>query len=140
VEGFWTLVVVTALAVAVGVFWRRREGRVRTVIAAPETTVPLAALGVDPMAAEVTLLQFSSAFCAPCRSTRRVLTEVTRLVPVVRHVEVDAESHLDAVRAFGVRSTPTTLLIGRDGRVVNRVVGEPELGDVITAVALHLAR
>ena len=59
----------------------------------------LAELGVTP--AKATLLQFSSAFCAPCRAVRRVSSEVAALVPGVRHVEVDAESHLEAVRALG---------------------------------------
>ena len=46
-----------------------------------------------------TLLQFSSAFCAPCRATRRMLADVAGMVPGVTHVEVDAEEHLDLVRA-----------------------------------------
>ncbi|MFY9915662.1 MAG: thioredoxin family protein, partial [Nocardioidaceae bacterium] len=45
-----------------------------------------------------TLLQFSSAFCAPCRVTRRILGEVAALVPGVTHVEIDAEHHLELVR------------------------------------------
>ena len=48
-----------------------------------------------------TLLQFSSAFCAPCRATRRTLAEVAAMVPGVTHVEVDAEHHLDLVRRLG---------------------------------------
>src|SRR6187397_385991 len=35
-----------------------------------------------------TLLQFSSAFCAPCRATRRILADVSSTVPGVAHVEV----------------------------------------------------
>src|SRR5687768_1652012 len=42
-----------------------------------------------------TLLQFSSAFCAPCRATRRILSDVAEAVPGVAHIEVDAEHHLD---------------------------------------------
>ena len=60
-------------------------------------------LGVEP--ARATLLQFSSAFCAPCRAVRRVSAEVAGMVAGVRHVEVDAESHLEAVRALGIERT-----------------------------------
>jgi len=67
-------------------------------------------LGVGP--AEVTLLQFSSAFCAPCRAVRRVSTEVAEMVPGVQHVEIDAESHLDEVRELGIWRTPTLLVLG----------------------------
>ena len=43
---------------------------------------PLDGLDHDP-GERATLLQFSSAFCAPCRATRRVLGEVAELVPGV---------------------------------------------------------
>jgi thiol-disulfide isomerase/thioredoxin len=85
--------------------------------------VLLRELGVLPAAA--TLLQFSSAFCAPCRALRRVSTEVVTLLPDVQHVEVDAESHLDAVRALGIWRTPTLLVLDAGGRVVKRATGVP---------------
>jgi len=93
----------------------------------------LAGLGVDA-ATPVTLLQFSSAFCAPCRATRRVLGEVADMVDGVRHVEVDAESHLDAVRALDIWRTPTTLVVA-GGQVVQRASGVPAKAQVVAAVA-----
>ena len=69
----------------------------------PRAPVLLDGLGHDP-GERATLLQFSSAFCAPCRATRRVLGEVAELVPGVRHVEVDAEHHLELVRRLGHRA------------------------------------
>ena len=83
----------------------------------------LAALGVGP--AQATLLQFSSAFCAPCRALRRVSSEVALMVTGVQHVEVDAESHLEAVRALGIWRTPTLLVLDAEGRVVKRATGVP---------------
>jgi thiol-disulfide isomerase/thioredoxin len=81
-----------------------------------------------------TLLQFSSAFCAPCRATRRVLSDVATSVPGVNHVEVDAEHHLDLVRALGVLRTPTTLVLDADGREVSRAAGTPRAGQVLAAL------
>ncbi|MFJ3640642.1 TlpA family protein disulfide reductase [Streptomyces sp. NPDC090108] len=81
-----------------------------------------------------TLVQFSSAFCAPCRATRRVLGEVAAMVPGVSHVEVDAEARLDLVRALGVLKTPTVLVLDADGRVVRRAAGQPRKADVIAAL------
>lgn len=99
----------------------------------------LATLGVEP--ARATLLQFSSAFCAPCRSLRRVSSEVAALLPGVSHVEVDAESHLEAVRALGIWRTPTLLVLDESGRVVKRATGVPAkpqliavLGEILPAV------
>jgi thiol-disulfide isomerase/thioredoxin len=95
-------------------------------------------LGVDP-ATPVTLVQFSSAFCAPCRTTRRVLADVAGLVAGVTHLEVDAESHLDAVRALDIWRTPTTLIVA-GGRVVQRASGVPAKAQVLAAVAPMLDR
>jgi thiol-disulfide isomerase/thioredoxin len=81
-----------------------------------------------------TLLQFSTAFCAPCRSTRRVLDEVARIVPGVAHLEVDAEHHLDLVRRLGILRTPTTLVLDPHGREVSRAAGAPSKQAVIASL------
>ncbi|MET0424915.1 MAG: thioredoxin family protein [Actinoplanes sp.] len=93
----------------------------------------LADLGVGP--APATLLQFSSAFCAPCRAVRRVSSEVAAMLPDVQHVEVDAESHLDAVRALGIWRTPTLLILDADGRITKRATGVPAKPQLIAALA-----
>ncbi len=92
----------------------------------------LTALGVGP--AQVTLLQFSSAFCAPCRALRRVSSEVAGMVSGVRHVEVDAESHLEAVRALGIWRTPTLLVLDAEGRVIKRATGVPGKAQLIAVL------
>jgi thiol-disulfide isomerase/thioredoxin len=94
----------------------------------------LTALGVQ-LGTPATLLQFSSAFCAPCRATRRVLIEVTGLLDGVRHVEVDAESQLAAVRALDIWRTPTVLVVDADGRIVQRASGVPAKAQVVAALA-----
>jgi thiol-disulfide isomerase/thioredoxin len=89
-----------------------------------------------PLGERATLVQFSSAFCAPCRATRRVLDEVARLVEGVRHVEIDAEAHLELVRRLGVLKTPTVLVLDADGSVVRRASGQPRKADVIAALGV----
>lgn len=86
-----------------------------------------------------TLVQFSSAFCAPCRATRRVLADVTGLVDGVRHIELDAESHLELVRRLDVVRTPTVLVLDPSGVVVTRAVGQPRKAEVVAAVGLAVA-
>ena len=86
-----------------------------------------------------TLLQFSSAFCAPCRATRRVLSEVVDVVPGVVHVEVDAEHHLDLVRRLGILRTPTTLILDSHGREVSRAAGAPAKDAVLATLARAIA-
>lgn len=82
-----------------------------------------------------TLLQFSSAFCAPCRATRRTLADVAAAVPGVVHVEVDAEHHLELVRRLGIMRTPTTLVLDPHGREVTRAAGAPRKEQVLSALA-----
>ncbi|MCW2726525.1 MAG: thiol reductase thioredoxin [Frankiales bacterium] len=127
------LIAVLAVTTAVGLFWKSRQGRVRTVVAEDSLLPTLAELGEQP-GERATLLQFSSAFCAPCRATRRILTEVAEMVPGVRHVEVDAEAHLDVVRRLNILKTPTTLILDRDGRVTQRAAGPPRKADVVAAL------
>jgi thiol-disulfide isomerase/thioredoxin len=81
-----------------------------------------------------TLLQFSSAFCAPCRATRRTLADVAGQVPGVSHVEVDAEAHLDLVRTLSILRTPTTLVLDERGREVTRASGAPKPAQVLAAL------
>jgi thiol-disulfide isomerase/thioredoxin len=87
-----------------------------------------------PLGERATLVQFSSAFCAPCRATRRVLAEVTGMVEGVRHVEIDAEAQLDLVRRLHILKTPTVLVLDADGSVVRRASGQPRRADVIAAL------
>ncbi|MGE7436844.1 TlpA family protein disulfide reductase [Kitasatospora sp. NPDC001175] len=81
-----------------------------------------------------TLVQFSTAFCQPCRATRRVLAEVAGMVAGVAHVEIDAEERLELVRRLEIRRTPTVLVLDADGRVVRRASGQPRRADVIVAL------
>jgi thiol-disulfide isomerase/thioredoxin len=82
-----------------------------------------------------TLVQFSSAFCAPCRATRHTLAAVAGQVPGVVHVEIDAEHHLDLVRRLGVLRTPTTLVLDAAGREASRAAGAPRRDQVLAALA-----
>jgi thiol-disulfide isomerase/thioredoxin len=131
VTGVLVLVVTLMVATLAGVLLRRRSGQHR-VIASGDRVGP-ADIGAQ-LGERATLLQFSSAFCQPCRATRRVLGEVSQIVPGVRHVEVDAESHLDLVRRLDVRRTPTVLLLDADGVVSTRASGQPTRQQVIAAL------
>ncbi|WP_031079256.1 TlpA family protein disulfide reductase [Streptomyces sp. NRRL WC-3742] len=85
-----------------------------------------------------TLVQFSTAFCQPCRATRRVLAEVAGMVDGVAHVELDAEDRLELVRRLEVLRTPTVLVLDAGGRVVRRAAGMPRKADVIAALGRAL--
>ena len=90
----------------------------------------------DDLGERATLLQFSSAFCAPCRAARRVLGDVAAETPGVAHIEVDAEHHLDVVRRLGILRTPTTIVLSAGGVEVTRASGAPTRQQVLTALEM----
>ncbi|MDX6245516.1 MAG: hypothetical protein QOE76_3239 [Frankiales bacterium] len=138
VTGVYVLLGVLVVVGVLGVTRRRRGGLLRTATTPPAASPPdlelLAGLGFTPGSSDVTFVQFSSAFCQPCRATRAILSDVAGTVAGVRHLEVDAEAQLEAVRALGILRTPTTLVLDRDGFVVQRATGQPRKADVIAAV------
>lgn len=131
--GLVVCVVVLVLSSAYGVLHRRRSGRVRVRGRDGGKLLGAAELG-EGLGERATLVQFSSAFCAPCRATRRVLTEVAEMVPGVSHVEIDAEDRLDLVRELDILKTPTVLVLDAAGRIVRRATGQPRKADVIAAL------
>jgi len=131
--GLVVCVAVLLAASAYGVLHRRRSGRIRVRGRDDGKRLGAAELG-GRLGERATLVQFSSAFCAPCRATRRVLGEVADLVPGVTHVELDAEDNLDLVRALDILKTPTVLVLDADGRIVRRAAGQPRKADVIAAL------
>lgn len=95
----------------------------------------LGGLGV-PLGERATLLQISSAFCAPCRATHRVLARVAAAVPGVRHVDVDVADAPALAAALAVTSTPTVVVLDAVGAVVVRAEGVPTPGQVVGALAV----
>ena len=119
---------VLVLTVVAAWWLRARSGAVRP--SAPDaagTAVDpvFAGLGVRPETADLTVVQFSTAFCAPCRATKARLEQLQSTRPGLAVLQVDAESHLDEVRALDVRRTPTLFYLDRSGAVIGRSSGAP---------------
>ncbi len=147
--GQWVLLVSVLFVVGFATYRASTDGRFRgthrvagaegsgaPAPAGPSVAAVLTEAGVDlPLGERATLVQFSSAFCAPCRATRRVLGEVAEIVPGVTHVDVDAEHHLEVVRALRVLRTPTTLVLDRSGAEVSRAAGLPTKDQVLGVLA-----
>jgi thiol-disulfide isomerase/thioredoxin len=137
--GVIVLAVVLIVVTALGLAWRRRQGQLR-LVPPPSGPAPAgrAALTAEDLRHDLgpraTLVQFSSAFCAPCRATRQILGEVAGTVDGVQHVEIDAESRLDLVRRLNILSMPTVLVLGPDGAIARKASGQPRKADVIAAL------
>lgn len=149
-SGAWIVVAAVAVALVVGTYRLLTDGHFRgnrtldgrgastsKRIETPAVTIWSDIQSAIPDATSgerATLVQFSSAFCAPCRATRRTLTEVADLVPGVTHVEIDAEHHLELVRRLDILRTPTTLVLDAHGHEVTRATGAPRKEQVISAL------
>jgi glutaredoxin len=141
-SGTGTAVVVAALAVtAVAAWWlRTRNGAVRPA-GGDDAVSPsgvFGRLGVRPAEAELTVVQFSTAFCAPCRATKARLQQLQTTRPGLATVHVDAESHLEEVRELDVRRTPTLFYLDREGRLVGRSSGAPRPEELTALVDAHV--
>jgi thiol-disulfide isomerase/thioredoxin len=145
--GTYVLVVTVVLALGFGTYRALVDGRFRGThrikgavdpTVEPEAAAAASVLDGTPWAADLgdraTFVQFSSAFCAPCRATRRILEDVVAATPGVAHVEIDAEHHLELVRRLGVLRTPTTLVLDAAGVEVTRAAGAPTKQQVLAAV------
>ncbi|GAA0506139.1 thiol reductase thioredoxin [Saccharopolyspora subtropica] len=140
--GTWALLVAVAVAVGFGLVWRARQGRVRATtseeIVHDQLPEELRAQLADAPDAKVTLLQLSTTFCAPCRHTRILLSDLAQRTAGLRHVEVDLTDHPEWSTPLRVHTTPTTLILDRTGRELFRVRGVPRRDELAVALQPHL--
>ncbi|MEI7443085.1 MAG: thioredoxin family protein [Actinomycetes bacterium] len=128
-----TLVLLTlAVSSIIGIVMHFRAGHIRQTV--NEVLLTSQDIG-QPLAANVTFVQFSTAFCQPCRATKLMLNAISKDNPEIGHIEIDAESHLDLVRKFHITRTPTTLVVNRSGRVIGKAVGLPKKQEVLATIA-----
>lgn len=133
-SGLVILLAALAVTAVLGLLMTVRNGRFST----RDSTGPADLLDGDdlgaPLGERVTLVQFSSAFCSPCRATRTLLTDIAGRIDGVEAIEVDAESHLELVRRLQVMRTPTVLVLDARGATVTRASGLPRREQVLAAV------
>jgi thiol-disulfide isomerase/thioredoxin len=137
--GIVALAVVLVVTAAAAWWLRTRNGAVRTVEERDGTPqAVLRRLGAAPEQADLTVVQFSTAFCGPCRATKARLQQLQSTRPGLAVVHVDAESHLDEVRELDVRRTPTLFYLDRSGALVGRSSGAPRPEELTALVNSHV--
>lgn len=131
----WILIGLVVATTGAGLVLRSRNGAVRDVKTGSDDVLTSSDIGGE-LGTRATLVQFSSAFCAPCRAARVILSDVAGAVDGVTHVEIDAESHLDLVRRLDIMRTPTVFVLDARGQVVKRASGAPRKADVLAALGV----
>ena len=131
---FIPLAIVLVLASGYGLWYQRTRGefRKKKTVNGPKLT---AAIVGTELGARATMVQFSSAFCTPCRATKVLLEDMVKTMTDVRYAHIDAESHLELVRELNILSTPTTLFLNGAGVEVGRAMGTPKRAQVHAALA-----
>jgi len=136
--GALVLIGTLVLAGAAGLILRSRNGRVRT---APAVSLPAVSLPSDVrgvLGPGVTLVQLSTTFCAPCRHTRVLLSDLASRTEGLHHAEIDLTERPELARELSVLRTPTTLAIDGSGRELLRVGGVPKRDSLLAALEPHL--
>ena len=128
------IALVLIASTAYGIWYQRTRGRVVVKGRKDKAGLITAQMIGTDLGPRVTVVQFSSAFCTPCRATRALISDVTAGMDDVKYVEIDAEDQLELVRRLDIRSTPTTLFIDRKGNEVGRAMGAPKRAQVLTAI------
>jgi thiol-disulfide isomerase/thioredoxin len=135
VDNYLPILIVFTLATAYGLWYQRSRGKVKSKSSrARSSAISSKEIGAD-LGSRVTLVQFSSAFCTPCRATRALLTDITADLADVKYIDIDVEKNLDLVRRLDIRSTPTTLILDKSGNEVGRAVGAPKRAEVLATLS-----
>lgn len=70
----------------------------------------------------VTLTDFWATWCGPCRMQSPVVEKLSEEMANVKFFKMDVDQNPEVPRSFQIMSIPT-LLIKKDGEVVDKVIG-----------------
>lgn len=142
--GITLLLIALFAALAFGLVWQRRQGKVRTAgettaVVTDERRTLLAAAGVGSgHGRQATVLHFSADWCGPCAAVRRVVGQVVADLAdepePPAEVEVDIDEYPALAKELGVLSLPTTFILDADLQQRFRVSGVPTAADLKAAL------
>ncbi len=89
-------------------------------------------------AEKLTVVDFYATWCGPCRKLSPILEEVENEIgDRVNFAKIDTDDNIDAAKKYQVSGLPT-LLVFKDGEVVERMVGLMPKSSIITNIEKHL--
>ena len=79
------------------------------------------------------VLYFTAEWCKPCEKVKPVVEQLNRDQITAKFFMIDADSELEMVEDFGVKSIPTFILI-EDNKETNRINGAKTREELITFI------
>lgn len=65
---------------------------------------------------------FTADWCGPCKKTRPIVEDINRETTGLKFQIIDADSNIELVKTFEIRSIPTFILVN-NGEVLDRLTG-----------------
>ena len=87
---------------------------------------------------KMTIVDFYADWCGPCRKLSPIMDEIEQeLSDKIKFTKINTDENIDAAREYQVSGLPTLLLF-KDGKVVERMVGLMPKNSIITNIEKHL--
>ncbi len=118
------LAVVLLIAGAIAAALRLRDRRI-TVVTGDEVLTAADLQDAAGLGSRATFVQFSTPMCSGCKPAARVLDQLVAQERGLRRIEIDATVRPDLADRLHVMSTPTVIVLDREGRIVSRLTGVP---------------
>ena len=129
----WIPILVLLVASAFGFWWRQNQGRMKSA-KGPHNFISKNEIGVD-LGSRVTIVQFSSAFCSPCKATAAIIKNLVKDLDDVVYVQIQSEQNIPLIEKFDIRTTPTVIFFNGMGMEVGRAMGTPTNDQVLASIA-----
>ena len=152
----WLPIGILALASLFGFYWRSQQGKLKVanksknpalnsvsneelskIVRAKSSFMVNSDLNEKhqlQLGKSVTLLQFSTAFCSPCKATAQIISQLVEGMDDVVYIQVASEENFKLVEKFDIKTTPTVIFFNRDGIEVGRAAGIPTKEQVMISI------
>jgi thioredoxin 1 len=85
----------------------------------------------------VVVVDFWATWCAPCRLQGPIVEDLSKEMKKVKFGKLDVDHNRQVAMKYGIRGIPT-LIIFKDGKVVEKVVGLHQKEDLKKIIETHL--
>lgn len=88
----------------------------------------------------IKLLDFWAEWCGPCKMMEPVLDEVEKdLAGKLELEKINVDEHPERSMQYGVLSIPTYIVMGEDGKEIDRIVGFTQKDVFLEKLRKHLS-